>query len=149
MVHLTAEQKQCLCILCQTKIMQPLKKWIIIWSKKCKQNFTGCAFRTDELYTYVAAVDFIRSSVQCNWLNNKKKKNYRNYDIKVTSWVLQPHSSLLFSHLKVRYWANHINAPCESCFNTLTRTYPVSIPLNAVAGRLHDYKYSHPSFCSF
>jgi len=26
MVHLTAEQKQCLCILCQTKIMQPLKK---------------------------------------------------------------------------------------------------------------------------
>ena len=74
MVDLTAEQKQCLCILCQTKIMQPLKKWIIIWSKKGKQSFTGCALRTDELYTYVAAVDFIRSSVQCNWLNNLSKK---------------------------------------------------------------------------
>lgn len=124
MVHLTAEQKQCLCILCQTKIMQPSKKWITIWSKKCKQIFAGCAFHTDELYTHVAAVDFIRSSVQCNWLNNLSKKNYRNYELKVTEAECynHNHSSLLFSHLKVRYWVNHI-APCESCFNTLTRTY--------------------------
>ena len=87
MVHLTAKQKQCLCILCQTNIMQRLKKSIIFRSKKYKQSFTVCASHADEIYTYVCvdAVDFVWSGVQCNWLDNLiKKLNYRNYELKAT-----------------------------------------------------------------